>query len=167
LLDEGGRHVIEEMGVVHEEDEPPAARRLHEDVGATAEKLRAVVDPERLPLVQACEVRGEDPEREVGGGPGGGDADDGGVGRVHLAQQLQREPCLPDARRPGQHQRRLAAPEQRLHPPELAGAADERPIVPHQRRSPHGPNLRAPRLRWAPWVAVRPPLREASCLSRT
>jgi hypothetical protein len=43
-MDERGRDVVEEVGVVDGENEGPSARRLDEEGGATTEQVGPVVD---------------------------------------------------------------------------------------------------------------------------
>ena len=63
LVDERGREVVEEVGVVNGEDEGPPARRVDEETGTAAEEVGPVADARLRPRRQRREQRGERPER--------------------------------------------------------------------------------------------------------
>ena len=130
LVDERGRGVVEQVGVVDHEGEAPALGPFEERRRRPAEQVGPVVDASRLTVVGGREQRGEGPEREGGGRSGGGHPGGAHAGRLGQPKGLQGEPGFPDPGRAGDHHPGRVGPgDEIVQPVQLGGASDERPVL--------------------------------------
>ena len=131
LVDEGGRGVVEPVGVVDEQHQGAAGGHLDQRRRAAPEEIRAVDRRVRPVLVIGREHRGQGPQRQTGRRLRGGDAHDRRALGLEEGEVLRRQARLAHAGGTCDHHAAAPAALDPLHPPQLAGPPDERPLGPH------------------------------------
>ena len=133
---EGGRRIVEEMGVVDDEHQPALPRPADELVDEPPQQLGAVRTG-GTGLIARGKQGGQGAERHGGGGMGGGGPGRRGPGRLRQLQAGGSQAGLAGPGRPGQHDARAGwVAEQPLQPPDLVRPPDERPLAHRRSLSP-------------------------------
>ena len=132
LVDQRGRGVVEEVGVVHQQHETPALGPLHERAGQPAQQLGPAVDHTGRLGAGGGEQRREGPERQGSGRAGGRDPDGGETRLLRQLERFETEARLADTGGAGQYDS-LAVPSghEGVELGELVGSPDQGPVSPH------------------------------------